>query len=69
MVAELTPLDDAVGRALAVPASQLNLAGACVHGDRRRWFQRGNPAGGAASASVDVARPTWLEAATGRAAS
>ncbi|WP_432824889.1 DUF6910 family protein [Dactylosporangium sp. CA-092794] len=67
-VADLTGLYDAVAGALGTPAGRLNLEGACRQGDRLRWFQRGNPAAGVPSASVDVDLPGLLLAATGRAA-
>lgn len=66
VVADLTELYHLVAEALGTPAGQLNLEGACRHGDRLRWFQRGNPAAGVASASVDVDLHGLLLAATGR---
>ncbi len=66
VVADLTGLYDAVADALGTPAGQLNLEGACRHGDRLRWFQRGNHRAGVASASVDVDQHGLLLAATGR---
>ncbi len=65
-VADLTGLYDAVADALGTPGGQLNLEGACRRGDRLRWFQRGNPAAGIASASVDVDVHALLKAATGQ---
>jgi hypothetical protein len=67
VVADLTALYDAVAGALGTPAGQLNLEGACRHGDRLRWFQRGNAAAGVPSAGVDVDLHALLRAATGRA--
>jgi hypothetical protein len=66
VVADLTGLYDVVAAALGTPPGQLNLEGACLRGDRLRWFQRGNPAAGVASASADVDLPGLLLAATGR---
>ncbi|MGN9908803.1 DUF6910 family protein [Phytohabitans sp. LJ34] len=65
-VADLTGLYLAVADALGTPDGQLNLEGACRLGDRLRWFQRGNPAAGVPSASVDVDLHGLLAAATGR---
>jgi hypothetical protein len=45
---------------------QLNLEGACVLGDRLRWFQRANPAAGAPTVSVDIDLETLLETFEGR---
>lgn len=66
VVADLTRLYDVVADALGTPTGQLNLEGACQHGDRLRWFQRGNPAAGVASASIDVELHGLLLAATGQ---
>jgi hypothetical protein len=54
VVHELRTVYAAITAALAVPGDQLNLEGACVVGDALRWFQRGLPAAGAPTASVDV---------------
>jgi hypothetical protein len=51
---ELSPLYELARAALGVNAAALNLEGACVVGDRLRWFQRGHGAAGVASASVDL---------------
>ena len=67
-VADLTGLYGIVADALGTPTGQLNLEGACLQGDRLRWFQRGNPAAGVASASVDVDLAGLLRAATGQVA-
>ena len=53
-VLDLTTLYGRIASALAVAPDQLNLEGACVVGDRLRWFQRGLPSAGAPTASVDV---------------
>jgi hypothetical protein len=65
-VADLTGLYELVAAALGTPPGQLNLEGACLRGDRLRWFQRGNPAAGVASASVEVDLPGLLRAAAGQ---
>ena len=52
VVRDLPDLYDAVGAALGLPPGTRNLEGACLVGDRLRWFQRG--AAALASASVDV---------------
>ncbi|UQU62335.1 hypothetical protein COUCH_25265 [Couchioplanes caeruleus] len=64
-VADLTPLHHAVGDALGLADGHLNLEGACVVGDRLRWFQRGNSAAGVPSASVDVDLEALLAAVAG----
>ena len=46
-------------------ADQLNLEGACVVGESLRWFQRGLPAAGVPSASVDVPLDGLLDVLTG----
>ena len=66
-VAELGPLYRAVTAALGIAADRLNLEGACVAGDRLRWFQRGNSAAGVPSASVDVDLAALLAAVRGAA--
>jgi hypothetical protein len=66
VVADLTPVYRAVAGALDIPADRLNLEGACVLGNRLRWFQRGNSAAGIPSAAVDVDLPALLAAVTGR---
>jgi hypothetical protein len=67
VVADLAALYDTVAAALGAPHGQLNLEGACRVGDRLRWFQRGNPIAGIASASVDVDLDALIEVAAGRA--
>ncbi|MFI5890155.1 DUF6910 family protein [Actinoplanes sp. NPDC051513] len=52
-VADLAPVYRRVAAAMGL-ADQLNLEGACVVGDRLRWFQRANRAAGAPTVSVDV---------------
>jgi hypothetical protein len=49
-----------VAESLGLSLDQLNLEGACLVGDRLRWFQRGNSAAGVPSASVDVELPDLL---------
>jgi hypothetical protein len=53
-VADLSPVYAEVARALRVPPHLLNLEGACIVGGALRWFQRGLPAAGAPSGSVDI---------------
>lgn len=52
--ADLAVVYDLVGRALGVPEARRNLEGACVVGERLRWFQRGDRRRGVVDASVDV---------------
>jgi len=65
-VADLSPTYAAAARALGIPADQVNLEGACVVGDRFRWFNRGLPAAGLPSAWVDLDLSAVLAAASGR---
>jgi len=51
VAADLGPLYDRVAAALG---AELNLEGACLAGDRLRWFNRGNGRPGTLSGSVDV---------------
>jgi hypothetical protein len=44
----------AVASALGCPDGTLNLEGACVVGDRLRWFQRGLPSAGSPTGSVEL---------------
>jgi hypothetical protein len=67
VAADLTPLYQTVARTMGIDATHLNLEGACRHGDRLRWFQRGNAAVGAPSASVDVDLAALLDAVGGNA--
>ena len=64
-VAGLAPVYARVAELLEVPADQLNLEGATVVGDTLRWFQRGLPAAGAPSASVDIGLEGLLAHASG----
>ena len=59
-VTERGPAYHRVAASLGVALDQLNLEGACLVGDRLRWFQRGNSAAGVPSASVDVELPDLL---------
>lgn len=54
VVADLAPLYVAVADALGVEADVLNMEGACVIGDRLRWYHRGLPSAGFPSGSVDL---------------
>jgi hypothetical protein len=67
-VAPLGPVYRNVAAAVGLPEEQLNLEGACLVGDRLRWFQRGNLATGAPTACVDVDLATLLAAVTGTGA-
>ena len=66
-VAHLEVLYARIAAALEIDASDLNLEGACVAGDRLRWFQRGHGATNVASSSVDVDLPGLLRVLTGHA--
>lgn len=57
----------AVVSALGIDPASLNLEGACVVGDSLRWFQRGRPAAGVPTSSVDVPLPELLAAVAGDA--
>ncbi|MEU4619549.1 hypothetical protein AB0G04_06170 [Actinoplanes sp. NPDC023801] len=65
VAAGLRPVYLAVAAALGLREDQLNLEGACLVGDRLRWFQRGNPAAGAPTASVDIDAAALLAAVRG----
>jgi hypothetical protein len=52
--ADLAPLYAAAATALGLEAADLNLEGACLVGDRLRWFQRGHGRSRLPSASVDL---------------
>jgi len=67
LVTDLAPLYRAAADALGIAGDGLNLEGACVVGDRLRWFQRGNSAAGVPSASVDVDLAALLAAVRGTA--
>jgi len=62
VVVDLPALYAAVAARLELPADRLNLEGACLAGDRMRWFQRGNLTAGIPSASVDVDLAALLRA-------
>jgi len=64
-VVDLAPLYSGVRQTLGIAAEHLNLEGACIVGDALRWFQRGRPAGGFATASVDVDLADLLEVLAG----
>ena len=53
-VLDLTPVYRAVAAAMGLAEDRLNLEGACVLGDRLRWFQRANVAAGAPTVCADV---------------
>jgi hypothetical protein len=67
VAADLAPLYERVAGVLGLAADQVNLEGACVVGDRLRWFQRGLAAQGVPSASVDLALARVLDAVAGAA--
>lgn len=67
VVADLSLLYDRVGATLGVEADDLNLEGACVVGDRLRWFQRGLHRRDVPSASVDLDLADVLAAVRGDA--
>lgn len=52
--ADLAPLYERVRQVMELGEDDLNLEGACVVGDRLRWFQRGLGHAGVPSASVDL---------------
>jgi len=64
---ELGPLYERVADQLGVTPDRLNLEGASRHGERLRWFQRGNVAAGVPSAGVDVPLAELVAAVLGRA--
>lgn len=64
-VAGLEPVYRKVAAALGLRGDQLNLEGACVVGDRLRWFQRGNFTAGTPTACVDVDLAALLAVITG----
>ena len=65
LVTDMAPVYAAVAAALGLSPEVLNLEGACVVGDRLRWFHRGLPSAGLPSGSVDVDVPTAVAAARG----
>ncbi|AGZ41931.1 DUF6910 family protein [Actinoplanes friuliensis] len=58
---DLTAVYRRVAEVLGLRPDRLNLEGACLVGDRLRWFQRGG------SAAVDLDFPGLLDVLTGRA--
>jgi hypothetical protein len=56
-----------IAERLGLPMEHLNLEGASRHGDRIRWFNRGNLAAGVPSASVQVPVEGLVAAVLGRA--
>ena len=68
LVAGLSPVYARIADVLDVAPDQLNLEGACVVGESLRWFQRGLPAAGVPSGSVDIALDTLIGVASGAAA-
>lgn len=67
-VADLAPTYQRVATALGIRVDQLNLEGACLIGDRLRWFHRGNAAAGTPTACLDVDAAAMLAAVHGAAA-
>jgi hypothetical protein len=65
VVSDLTPAYRAVASAIGLADDQLNLEGACIVGDRLRWFQRANVAVGAPSVCADVELTALLSAIAG----
>jgi hypothetical protein len=65
VVGDLSAVYARVAELLAVSPDALNLEGACIVGDRLRWFQRGLPAAGVPTASVDVDLQALLDAVRG----
>jgi hypothetical protein len=63
---DLSALYAAVARRLELPADALNLEGACLVGDRLRWFNRGNLRAGVPVGSVEVAVTDIVAAVVGR---
>jgi hypothetical protein len=66
VVSDLTAAYHAVASAMGLVDDQLNLEGACIVGDRLRWFQRANVAVGAPSVCADVEVTALLAATAGR---
>jgi hypothetical protein len=67
LVGDLDAVYARIAELLAVPPEALNLEGACVVGDRLRWFQRGMPAAGVPTASVDLGLRALLDVVRGTA--
>lgn len=63
--ADLDALYEAVAGRLGVPLEHLNLEGVSRHGGVLRWFNRGNPAAGVPSCSVDLPVADVVEAVLG----
>jgi hypothetical protein len=66
-VAELAAIYHDVAAAMGLRTDQLNLEGACVIGDRLRWFQRANVAAGAPTMCLDLSLAGLLAATGGSA--
>jgi hypothetical protein len=64
LIGDLSDLYARVAHLLDVDPEVLNLEGACVVGTTLRWFQRGLPAVGVPTASVDVDLDALLDALT-----
>lgn len=64
VIGDLTDLYARVAALLDVQPDVLNLEGACLVGGALRWFQRGLPAAGVPTASVDVDLDALLAALT-----
>jgi hypothetical protein len=64
---DLGPLYERVAQRLGVPLAHLNLEGASRHGATVRWFNRGNPAAGVRSGSVDLPLAPMVAAVLGSA--
>lgn len=64
VIGDLGDLYARVAALLEVDAGVLNLEGACLVGSTLRWFQRGLPAIGVPTASVDVDLEALLDAIT-----
>jgi len=64
-ILDLTPVYRAVAAAMGLTEDQLNLEGACVLGDRLRWFQRANVAVGAPSVCAEVDLAALLAGSAG----
>lgn len=63
---DLADLHDLVGEVLGLDPAHRNLEGACVVGDRLRWFQRGHGGDGVPSSSVELDLAGVLDAVRGR---
>lgn len=65
--ADLAALYARVGEELGLDAGQVNLEGACIVGERLRWFQRGHGRSGVPSASIDLDLAALVTSIVGRA--